>query len=167
MNFATFDPGAATGLAIWSDIITNSQHPPRWTLVNVGTVKYSNYREFGDRLEAIKRNHGVAFAVIEKWVNYGRRFANSERMVVQQQIIADVWPAHIWIAKNEWDPARTKPRMQRQIIEDYGIDCPKSEHERDALNIGINIFRRLPFDAEYKAGKLCAAAAVDHKIKLM
>lgn len=167
MNFATFDPGMSTGLAIWSDAVTNSQHPPRWELVNVGTVKYDNYRNFGDRLETIKRNHGVVFAVIEKWVNFGRRFANSEKMVTMQQIIADVWPAHIWVPKRTWDSANTKPKMQRQIIEDYGIDCPKSEHERDALNIGINIFRRLPFDSDYKAGKLCAAAAVDHKIKLM
>ena len=161
MNFATADPGMSTGLAIWSAEITNSQHPPRWELLHIGTVKYACAREYIDRLEACRKHYNIWFAVIERWVNYGRRFANSEKMVTQQTLLSEVWPQHILIPKKVWDPANMQPGYQRAYALEYGLDTV-NEHELDAVCMGLNLFRRLPVDHEDKAAYLWTRA-IDHK----
>ena len=98
------------------------------------------------------------FAVIESYENLGRKYKNAFKMYHQEQIIKECFPAHILITKNGWDPAWTKLRAQRMIIEDAGFVCPNSEHEKDSLNMAINIFRRLPLDHEAKAAYLLLRA---------
>ncbi len=167
MNFATVDPGAATGLAVWSDTITDGPHPQCWTLLHVGTLKYVGARDYLDKIAATIRNYRLEFAVIERYVNFGRRFVNAERMITQQTLLCEAFTDVVLIGKMSWDPMRTKPAMQAEIIRDYGIDAPNNEHERDAVLMGINIFRRLPCDNGVKAEILQAAARSSHKIKLV
>jgi len=167
MNFATVDPGAATGLAVWSDTITDGPHPQCWTLLHVGTLKYVGARDYLDRLEATIRNYRLEFAVVERYVNFGRQFVNAERMITQQTLLCEAFRDVVLIGKRTWDPASTSPDMQKQIIGDYGIEAPHNEHERDAVHMGINIFRRLPCGAAEKAEHLKAAAVGEHKIKLV
>ena len=116
MNFATVDPGAATGLAVWSDTITDGPHPPCWTLLHVGTLKYVGARDYLDRLEATIRNYRLEFAVVERYVNFGRQFVNAERMITQQTLLCEAFRDVVLIGKRTWDPASTSPDMQKQII---------------------------------------------------
>jgi len=167
MNFSTVDPGAATGIAIWSDTLTDTVYLPCWTLLHVGTLKYVGARDYLDRLDAIIRNYRLEFAIVERYVNFGRRFVNAERMITQQTLLCEAFRDVVLIGKMSWDPMRTKPAMQAEIIRDYGIDAPNNEHERDAVLMGINIFRRLPCDNGVKAEILQAAARSSHKIKLV
>lgn len=167
MNFATVDPGAATGLAVWSDALTDGPHPVCWTLLHVGTLKYVGARDYLDKIAATIRNYRLEFAVIERYVNFGRRFVNSERMITQQTLLCEAFVDVVLIGKMSWDPMRTRPAMQAEIIRDYGLAAPKNEHERDAVNMGINIFRRLPAANTDKAELLRAAAVGEHNIKLV
>jgi hypothetical protein len=164
MNFCTFDPGRETGCAVWSDAVINTNHPARWELLSVGTLRYTSPRDFLDRLEAIKRNYLVAFAIIERYVNYGKLYRNAERMITQQELICSVFPDCILIPKCSWDPNNTMAAFQAQIIKDWGIDCPPNEHERDAVHMGLNIFRRLPADNDKKAIYLRIRSQSDHNI---
>jgi hypothetical protein len=52
-------------------------------------------------------------------------------------------------------------------MDEYSITAPVNEHERDAVHMGINIFRRLPLAHAEKAAHLKAAAVGEHKIKLV
>lgn len=167
MNFATVDPGRETGLAVWSDALTDGPHPVCWTLLHVGTLKYVGARDYLDKIAATIRNYRLEFAVIERYVNFGRRFVNSERMITQQTLLCEAFVDVVLIGKMSWDPMRTRPAMQAEIIRDYGLAAPKNEHERDAVNMGINIFRRLPAANTDKAELLRAAAVGEHKIKLV
>ena len=167
MNFATVDPGAATGLAVWSDALTDGPHPVCWTLLHVGTLKYVGARDYLDKIAATIRNYRLEFAVIERYVNFGRRFVNAQRMITQQTLLCEAFVDVVLIGKMSWDPMRTRPAMQAGIIRDYGIAVPGNEHERDAVNMGINIFRRLPLAHAEKAAHLKAAAVGEHKIKLV
>ena len=167
MNWATFDPGRVTGIAVWSDTIINSNHPARWELLSAGSLKYTSPRDFLDRLEAIKRNYMIEFAVIERYQNFGKRYRNAERMITQQELICSVFPDCILISKRSWDSANTKPPAQKAILAEYGIELPRNEHERDAVHMALNIFRRLPLAHAEKADMLRMAAQSDHKIKLM
>jgi len=164
MNFISADPGRKTGVAVWSDTVINTNHPARWELLSVGTLRYTTPRDFLDRLEAIKRNYCVQFAIVERYVNFGKRYRNAERMITQQELICSVFPDCILIPKRSWDPNNIMPQYQAQIIRDWGLDCPPNEHERDAVHMGLNIFRRLGMVNEEKATHLLALAQGDHKI---
>jgi hypothetical protein len=118
-------------------------------------------------LEAIRRNYLVEFAVIEKYVNYGKLYRNAERMVTQQELICSVFPECILIPKRSWDPNNIMPQYQAQLIKDWGLECPPNEHEKDAVHMMLNLFRRLPMDNAAKAEYLHASAMSNHKIKLM
>lgn len=167
MNFATVDPGRETGLAIWQDELTDGPHPVCWTLLNVGTLRYVGARDYLDRLEAIIRNYRLEFAVIERYVNFGRQFVNAERMVTQQTLLIEQFRDVVLIGKRTWDPGNTKPKMQTEIIRDYGISDPGNEHTRDAVHMGLEIYRRLPCDGAEKSSYLKAAAVGEHKIRLV
>ena len=167
MNFATVDPGRETGLAVWSDELTDGPHPVCWRLLHVGTLKYVGARDYLDKIAATIRNYGLEFAVIEKYVNFGRRFVNAERMIAQQTLLVEAFRDVVLIGKRSWDPANTGPMMQRWIMDQYEINAPVNEHERDAVHMGINIFRRLPLAHAEKAAHLKAAAVGEHKIKLV
>lgn len=181
MYFATVDPGRETGIAVWNGAtIRNSVAiltgvridgyrtiPPRWDFLHVGTLRYTGARDFLDRLEATIRNYRLEFAVLERYVNFGRQYKDAERMVTQQTLICEAFRDVVLIGKRSWDPANTKPKMQAEIIAEYGIDAPRNEHERDAVHMGLNIFCRLPWEHADKAAHLKAAAGGEHKIKLV
>lgn len=169
MNFATIDPGRETGIAVWSDRIAEPpvSQWPRWTLDHTGTLRYVGARDYLDRLAAMIRNYRLEFAVIERYVNFGRQYKDAERMVTQQTLICEAFEDVVLIGKRSWDPANTKPKMQAEIIAEYGIEAPRNEHERDAVHMGLNIFRRMPWEHADKAAHLKAAAGGEHKIKLV
>ena len=167
MNFCTCDPGVLTGVAIWSDELTDGPYLTRWTLLNVGTLKYVGGRDYLDRLEAIVRNYRLEFAVFEKYVNMGRKYKNAEKMITQQTLLCEQFRDVVLVGKRTWDPYNTKPKMQAEIIRDYGIAPPKNEHESDAVHMALNIFRRLPYPDAEKADRLHDAAVYEHKIRLV
>ena len=54
MRFATVDPGRETGIAVWDELVTSTRPisegvkivgyemtPPHWTLLHVGTLRYT------------------------------------------------------------------------------------------------------------------------------
>jgi len=169
MYFATIDPGRETGIAVWSDRIAEPpvSQWPRWTLDHTGTLRYMGARDYLDRLEATIRNYRLEFAVLERYVNFGRQYKDAERMVTQQTLICEAFEDVVLVGKRSWDPANTKPKMQAEIIAEYGIEAPRNEHERDAVHMGLNIFRRMPWEHADKAAHLKAAAGGEHKIKLV
>lgn len=161
MTFATFDPGKKTGIAIWNETIADNK---LFDLVSVSTLVYKNADDFLHRVQAIRDHYGLQFAIIEKYLNFGRQYTRAFECVVQQTIIMEQFANYILIPKNVWDSTKMKVLAQKKLIQDYGYNVPKNEHERDVIAMMIRIFNRLPVDNEQKAQYLFDRAKNHHTI---
>lgn len=158
MKFAFIDPGALTGISIFNETLRPFAGGWLWQHLSTATVQYKNTLDYLNRLKAIINNYGIQFAVIEEYVNYGRKYKAAYKAYHQQAICQEVWLDHIIIPKKTWDPANMKPKAQRELLSYYGFDSDLDEHSRDTLCMAIRIFNRLPVNNEDKSLYLWARA---------
>jgi hypothetical protein len=134
MNFASIDPGADTGIAVFSDTCQ---------LLSIGTIRDAGLlTDYYAKLEATKRNYNIAFALIEAYQPFARR-PQASKVQAQIRCCQDVFPLHVMVLTGAWNPAHWKDGYKRKVAAALFNQIFSNSHTTDSALMGGRIFNRI------------------------
>jgi len=147
MTFMSIDPGAGSGISIFS-------FQPFGNLIEFGTVKdKALIEDYKADLNKIRLRFGVELAIIENYQNYGKKFVNASAVQTQIRACKEVFPEHIMIWQAQW-ATRVHGRVagdktKRQIAAQIFNRDFRNSHQTDSVLMGLYFINKINGFSQY------------------
>jgi len=127
-NFCSLIFGTQIGVAVYS---------PTCELLQAGRLRFCNPEEFSDHLKAMREHHQIDLAVVQAFgdiLDYPPQHLEE---------IKAVFPEHLLVHRDQWNPTRVGYRSRRALAEAYHGRKIINPEQVDAVLMGRWLFNIL------------------------
>lgn len=129
-TIAMIDPGTDSGVTIFDLEIYGR-------FIDYGTIRdRGSLMRYGEELKRMAEKHDIRMAVIEKYVNLGKKYKDASKVQAQIRICEEVFPCRILIEHSQWNPMGYGDRFRRKLAAGIYGKVFENSHVTDAALIG-------------------------------